>query len=39
MTDLKALIARAQQVQAANRSSLLRKEKEQRLINKAISSK
>jgi hypothetical protein len=39
MTDLKALIVRAQQVQLANRSTLLRKEKEQRLINKAITSK
>jgi hypothetical protein len=33
------LIASAKAVQTANRQALLRKEKEQRLINKAITSK
>ncbi len=35
----KALIAFAKAVQASNRQAQLRKEKEQRLINKAITSK
>jgi hypothetical protein len=33
------LIARVQQVQAAIRQAQLRKEKEQRIINKALASK
>ena len=39
MNDQRQLLIRAQQVQTANRQALLRKEKEQRLINKAITSK
>jgi hypothetical protein len=39
MNDQQQLIKRAQQVQNANRQAQLRKEKEQRLINKAITSK
>jgi hypothetical protein len=39
MTDQRLLLIRAKQVQTANRQALLRKEKEQRLINKAITSK
>ena len=39
MNNTAQLINRAQQVQTANRQAQLRKEKEQRLINKAITSK
>lgn len=39
MNSTAPLIARIQQVQAAVRQAQLRKEKEQRLINKALASK
>ena len=39
MNNQRQLLIRAQQVQNANRQAQLRKEKEQRLINKAITSK
>lgn len=39
MSNPSPLIARLQQVQAAVRQAQLRKEKEQRLINRALASK
>lgn len=39
MSDQRQLLIRAQQVQTANRQAQLRKEKEQRLINRAITSR
>ena len=39
MSNPSQLIARLQQVQAAVRQAQLRKEKEQRLINRALASK
>ena len=39
MNNQRQLLIRAQQVQNANRQAQLRKEKEQRLINRAITSR